>query len=181
MLIDPLSMPWGFFRGMGDPRSLAGRAFSSPNLAEVLPDYTRPAARGLELPAVLGIGEARAMAKAYGCFSTCGAELGLRPATLTELQAPGRPPRDGAVDLVLQAPIRFSLGFNKPIAAFRFGSSDAAFGTPGAGGGFAFADPDRGVGYAYTPNRLGYFLHDDPRDVALRRALERCLRSRPRS
>jgi len=78
------------------------------------------------------------------------------------------------VDLVLHVPASFSLGFDKPIPAFRFGS-DAAFGTPGAGGGFAFADPDRGMGYAYTPNRLGYFAYDDPRDVALRRALERSL------
>ncbi len=179
LLIDPLSMPWGFFRGMGEASSLAGRAFDSPNLAEVFPDYTRPALRGLELPAVLGIGEARAMARAYACFAAGGAELGLRPATLAELKAPARPPRDGSVDLVLQAPVSFSLGFDKPLAAFRFGSSDGAFGTPGAGGGFAFAAPDRGVGYAYTPNRLGYFVYNDPRDLALRRALEQCLRRLP--
>ena len=179
LLIDPLSMPWGFFRGMGDPSSLAGRAFNSPNLAEVFPDYARPALRGLELPAALGIGEARAMAKAYGCFATGGAELGLQPATLAELRAPARAPRDSSIDLVLQTPVSFSLGFDKPIAPFLFGSSDGAFGTPGAGGGFAFADPDRQVGYAYTPNRLGYFIYDDPRDLALRRALDQCLKRLP--
>jgi CubicO group peptidase (beta-lactamase class C family) len=179
LLIDPLSMPWGFFREMGDPSSLAGRSFNSPNLAGVFPDYTRPALRGLELPAALGIGEARAMAKAYGCFASGGAELGLTPATLAQLRAKPRAPRDGSIDLVLQVPISLSLGFDKPIPAFRFGSSDGAFGTPGAGGGFAFADPDRQVGYAYTPNQLGYFAYDDPRDLALRRALERCLNRLP--
>ena len=179
LLIDPLSMPWGFFRGMGDPSSLVGRSFSSPNLAEVFPDYTRPTLRGLEVPAVLGIGEARAMAKAYGCFADGGAELGLQPATLVQLMAPARAPRDGSIDLVLQVPVSFSLGFDKPIPAFRFGSGDGAFGTPGAGGGFAFADPDRQVGYAYTPNQLGYFAYNDPRDLALRRALEQCLRRLP--
>jgi CubicO group peptidase (beta-lactamase class C family) len=119
------------------------------------------------------------MARAYGCFATGGAELGLQPATLTELKAKAAAPRDGSIDLVLQAPISFSLGFDKPIAAFRFGSGDGAFGVPGAGGGFAFADPDREVGYAYTPNRLGYFIYDDPRDLALRRALEESLRRLP--
>jgi CubicO group peptidase (beta-lactamase class C family) len=80
---------------------------------------------------------------------------------------------------VLQAPVSFSLGFDKPIAPFLFGSSDGAFGTPGVGGGFAFADPDRQVGYAYTPNQLGYFIYNDPRDLALQRALERCLSRLP--
>lgn len=175
LLIDPLSIPWGFFRGMTDPTSLGGRAFNSPNLAGVFPDYTRAALRGLELPAVLGIGEARAMARAYGCFASGGAELGLRPETLAQLEAPAPAPRDGSIDLVLQVPIRFSLGFDKPIAPFRFGSGEAAFGAPGAGGGFAFADPDRQLGYAYTPNQLGYFVYNDPRDLALQRALERSL------
>ncbi len=176
LLIDPLAMPWGFYGAMGDARSLAGRAFSNPNLSAVIPDYTRPELRGLELPAVLGIGEARAMAKAYGCLATGGSELGLDRATLADLQAPARSPRDGSIDLVLKEPVSFSLGFDKPIAPFVFGSSGRAFGTPGAGGGFAFADPDRGVGYAYTPNRLGYFIYNDPRDLALQRAVDLCLR-----
>ncbi len=89
LLIDPLSIPWGFFRGLTDPTSLGGRAFNSPNLAEVFPDYTRVALRGLELPAVLGIGEARALAKAYGCFAGGCAELGLRPDTLAQLAVRG--------------------------------------------------------------------------------------------
>jgi CubicO group peptidase (beta-lactamase class C family) len=139
----------------------------------------RPEARGLEVPAVLGIGEARAMARAYGCLATGCAELGLTAATLAELRAPARAARGGAIDLVLHVPTSFSLGFDKPIPAFRFGSDDGAFGTPGAGGGFAFADPDQQVGYAYTPNQLGYFAYDDPRDLALRRALDRCLRRLP--
>jgi hypothetical protein len=75
-------MPGSLDRDRGDPSSLAGRSFSSPNLAEALPDYVRPQARGLEVPAVPGIGVARAMARAYGCFAMGGAELGLTPATL---------------------------------------------------------------------------------------------------
>ncbi len=179
MLVDPLDMPWAFFGGMFDPKTLAGRAFGNPSLSSVFPEYTRLELRGLELPAILGVGEARAMAKAYGCFATGGTELGLTPATLAQLEAPARAPRDGQVDLVVQVPVSVSLGFDKPLAPFLFGVSDRAFGTPGAGGSFAFADPDRRVGYAYTPNQLGYFIYNDPRDLALQRALNRCLNSLP--
>jgi CubicO group peptidase (beta-lactamase class C family) len=70
--------------------------------------------------------------------------------------------------------ILFSLGFMKPSAALPFGGP-RAFGAPGAGGALGFADPDTGVGYAYVTNRMGTHLTGDPRDVALRRALDACL------
>jgi CubicO group peptidase (beta-lactamase class C family) len=58
----------------------------------------------------------------------------------------------------------------------RFGSTAAAFASPGAGGTFAFAEPSLGLGYAYTTNRMGYYLFNDPRERSLRDAVMRCLR-----
>lgn len=52
-----------------------------------------------------------------------------------------------------------------------FGSSGEAFGTPGFGGSFGFADPDTGVGFGYVMNRLGFHLVSDPRELAIRQAL----------
>ena len=59
----------------------------------------------------------------------------------------------------------------KPFPTFRFGSSDKAFGHPGAGGSFGFADPDTGIGFAYAMNRSGFHFWNDPRELTLRQAL----------
>jgi CubicO group peptidase (beta-lactamase class C family) len=57
-----------------------------------------------------------------------------------------------------------------PPRTYPFGGP-GAFGEPGAGGSFAFADPEAEVGYAYVTNRMGAKQGGDPRDLALREAL----------
>lgn len=69
--------------------------------------------------------------------------------------------------------LRFSLGFMRPSPTWSFGGP-ASFGAPGAGGSLGYADPDAGIGYAYVCNRMGR-SRNDPRDVALRRALDACV------
>jgi CubicO group peptidase (beta-lactamase class C family) len=130
--------------------------------------------RNLEVPSQGGVGTARAIARAYSVFATGGQELGLRPETLQALAAPAVPPRHGFYDMCMQREWELSLGFAKPSAAYRFGHP-GAFGTPGMGGSFGFADPQAGVGYAYVLNRLGTQQGGDPRDVALREAFYRSI------
>jgi len=131
-------------------------------------------ARNLENPSGNGVGTARAIAQAYSVFATGGRELGLREETLEKLMAPAVPPSHGFYDEVMKKEMALSLGFLKPCPAYPFGHP-GAFGEPGAGGSFAFADPQGEVGYAYVTNRMGSKQGGDPRELALREAFRRAI------
>jgi CubicO group peptidase (beta-lactamase class C family) len=171
-------LPLGFLLACVRPDSLTRRTLGNPRLRQPA-DLDHPSFHAVESPASNGIGEARALAQVYGVLATGGRELGLGRETLDALtQYPGDPP-GGRNDRILNVESVFSLGFSRPSATFRFGRSRRAFGAPGAGGSFGFADPDAGVGYGYVMNRLGFCLSDDPRELALRRATYACLGEAP--
>ena len=127
-------------------------------------------ARNLEIPSGGGVGTARALAGVYSVFATGGRELGLTTDTLERLAAPAVLPSHGAHDECMKGDVAFAYGFMKPNASIRFGSP-SAYGHPGAGGAMGFADPERGLAWAYVTNRMGTTFSGDPRDVALRDAL----------
>jgi CubicO group peptidase (beta-lactamase class C family) len=180
MLLHLGEFPARFVLAFLNPRSLTGRTFGNPRMLSLMDNYNRPEVQALESPASNGIGEARAIARAYGALATGGHELGITPDTLTALSEPARPPSEGIRDLVLHVDSVFSLGYVKPFPRLRFGTrAGRAFGTPGGGGSFGFADPDEGIGFAYVMNRAGFRLFDDPREVALRDALYRGLGGPP--
>ncbi|HJL17935.1 MAG TPA: hypothetical protein RMH99_19880 [Sandaracinaceae bacterium LLY-WYZ-13_1] len=85
------------------------------------------------------------------------------------------PPRSEGVDAVMGVEMQLSLGFLRPGEEDVFGTSPRAFGTPGAGGSFAFADPDAHLGYAYVMNRMDFHMFDDPREKPLRDAIHRAI------
>jgi len=156
-----------------NPVSLASKSVNIPNDVDVMNDFNRDEVRTVEMPAANGIGPARSVAKAYGSAATGGHELGLTSDARDALTHSAVIPTGGTRDKVLHVDSAFSLGYCKPVSHFAFGSSDKAFGTPGYGGSFGFADPDTGVGFAYVMNRLGFHLWSDPRELALRQALFR--------
>ncbi len=127
----------------------------------------------VEAPAGNGVGTARAIARAYSAFAEGGADLGITPETFAQVTAP--PAVVHRKDEVLGVPSYFSLGFLRPGPEPFFGSSPRAFGAPGAGGSFAFADPDARLGYAYVMNKLDFYLENDPRERALRDAVYRAI------
>jgi hypothetical protein len=89
----------------------------------------------------------------------------LAPAVATQVAGP---------DVVLGVPTRFASGFvrSSPSATF---IGRRAYGHPGAGASVAYADPSTGLCLAYVTIRLSRYLSDDPRAVALSRALGRSL------
>lgn len=172
-LLHLAEVPRGLLRALMNPRSLFTRSFSNPRELLIDTNYNRPEVLSVQIPAGNGIGEPRAVAAAYSAAVTGG--LDLTDETLDALVRPAQPPSGGLFDLVLRAePTVFSLGYLKPAPEYPFGSSaDAAFGTPGNGGSFGFADPDTRIGYCYAPNRLGWGFPMDERDIAIREALYR--------
>ena len=130
------------------------------------------------MPSGGAVATAQAIAHAYSVFATGGRELGLRRETLDLLAAPAIPPTHGFHDECLKGEVQFSLGFMKPSAAWPFGSP-RSFGSPGAGGSLGFADPATRVGYAYVTSQMGTSLMGDPRDIALREALDSALHAQP--
>jgi CubicO group peptidase (beta-lactamase class C family) len=169
-----LGFPLSLTLNAMNPRSNLHRALVVNPGTGVYLDERRIYARGLEVPSGNAVGTARAIAHAYGVIACGGRELGLRKETLDLLAAPAIPPTHGFHDECLKGEVRFSLGFMKPSPQWPFGSP-ASFGAPGAGGALGFADPERGLGYAYVTSRMGTALTGDARDVALRAALDAVL------
>jgi CubicO group peptidase (beta-lactamase class C family) len=127
----------------------------------------------VEIPAGNGVGTARAIARAYSAFAEGGAELGISPATFAGLTAVNDV--EPARDEVMGVPSWMSLGFLRPGPQLDWGSSRRAFGTPGAGGSFGFADPDARLGYAYVMNKMDFHMFDDPREKPMRDAVHRAI------
>jgi CubicO group peptidase (beta-lactamase class C family) len=128
----------------------------------------------IEIPAGNGVGTARAVARAYSAFAEGGTELGITTTTLESLTAAHDVAQ--SKDAVMGVPSWLSLGFLKPGPELTFGTSQKAFGTPGAGGSFGFADPDTRLGFAYVMNNMDFHMFDDPREKALRDAVHRSIR-----
>ena len=163
------SVPKGFVMRILWPWSLLRKSML---FADMDPNDRR--SLEVEIPAGNGVGTARAIARAYSAFAEGGAELGITPATLASLTAINDVERPR--DEVMGVPSWMSLGFLRPGPQLDWGSSRRAFGTPGAGGSFGFADPDARLGFAYVMNNMDFHMFDDPREKALRDAVHRAIR-----
>jgi CubicO group peptidase (beta-lactamase class C family) len=158
-----------------NPRSNISRALARNPGTAIYLDERRVYARNLEVPAGGGVGTARAIAHAYGALAAGGDDLGVGKETLDLLAAAAVPPARGFHDECLKGEVQFSLGFMKPSDNWRFGGP-RSYGSPGTGGAMGFADPDAGVGYGYVTSRMGTIFNGDPRDVALRDALDEAIK-----
>ena len=155
-----------------DPTSLAGRAF---NLAPRGPNKGRNsrAFRGSEQPGSNGHGNARALATIYGALGSGGAWQGRRLLSAEAIRLAGTPQTEGT-DIILQTPVRRTMGFMMPVPGTRDARGENSFGHAGMGGSLGFADPHAGLGFGYTMNQMWTSTPkrpDDPRANRLARAV----------
>ncbi|MCB5906662.1 serine hydrolase domain-containing protein [Streptomyces pinistramenti] len=135
--------------------------------------------RSAEIPAGNAHASALGLATVYGALA-CGGLVG--PGTLAAMrQVQSRPQElDLAINALAPAGtgMRWGLGYMVNPGG-RSGPNPRAFGHGGAGGSFAFADPENRLSYAYTMNRYGEgTAGEDPRNVGLVAAVYAALEER---
>ena len=150
---------------MSEPASMTARAFTNP--PSIMTSTNKPEWRRMQQPAANGHGTARALAGFY---------TGLLQGRLLDEALLAELTREHACgeDRTLLTQTRFGLGcmLDQPqVANATYGLGPQAFGHPGAGGSIGFADPQRGVAFAFVTNSLGPYVLMDPRAQRLARLL----------
>lgn len=150
-----------FLRAFDMPGSVTRMAFSSPAGLGAVSEMNQPEAWAMGNASMGGIGSARGLGRFYAMLAARGRWQGqtLVPERvlrwMQDLSSQGE-------DEVLCLTAAFSAGFMKdPVDSEdglklrrTFGPAASAFGHPGAGGSLAFADPEKGIGFAYVMNQM---------------------------
>jgi CubicO group peptidase (beta-lactamase class C family) len=151
------------------PDSLLMRALDgAPGVFTERGIFNRPEVRAAELPAANGVTTARSMAKLYAATigpveDTDKPQHSTSNALLTNDQLTAATSRQtSGPDKVLIVDTDFGLGYMRASSYSPYGGA-RAFGHSGAGGSVGFADPEHGIGFAYTMNRMMHGLAGDPR------------------
>jgi len=144
-------------------------ALLNPPLDPLVPN--QPGWQYAEIPSANGFATARGLARLYGALSGDGMLDGKRLFGVEAIAAATTVQFTG-IDSILGMPARWGCGFLCNVNGI-YGPEPRAFGHSGWGGAFAFADPARKLGFAYTMNRMGKDLVGDPRNVALIDAIYR--------
>ena len=166
-----------FQAALADPASLPARAFASPTGLNRVSSMNSSEARTASLPALGGIGAARALARFYAMLARGGEMDGRTYFTERTLSWMKQPLVNGP-DKVLRIETSFSAGFMKDPTSQEgtktrktFGPSESAFGHPGAGGSLAFADPENKIAFAYVMNQMEPGVMSNPKSLLMVEAL----------
>ncbi|MFC2152133.1 serine hydrolase domain-containing protein [Bacteroidota bacterium] len=164
-------MPKNMRKNFRDKESILYQSFKIPEKFSPNNRLTQ----SVEMPSGNGIGDARSIAKVYSIFASGANDLDFKTETFELITTPASIPPAGAFDIIMGLDTYFAYGFLKPGPDLLYGNNRSVIGTPGAGGSYGFADPENEIGYAYVMSKMGLYLVNDPREVALREAMYRCV------
>lgn len=151
-LMDPTSMQAAVFFNLG---GWLGMPPSTP------PAYNSTASLQAEIPAAGGVTNARGLATMYGALANGGALAGTRLLPAEYAAQLGMIHSAAPIDRTVLVSTRFGLGFHGSIDNRATGPGlsvlmgTGAFGHAGFGGSVGFADPQAGLSFGYTMNRMG--------------------------
>ncbi len=162
-----------FYAAFLNSGTFTAQSFVSPRGLHSAAALNQPEALTLSFPGFGGVGTAHSLARFYAMLAVGGTLDGQRffgnhaldwmTTTLTQ-----------GYDRVLLMETAFSCGFMRDPTApsgeklrTLFGPSRRAFGQPGAGGSHAFADPDRGLAFAYVMNQMEPGVLPGPKSLRL--------------
>jgi CubicO group peptidase (beta-lactamase class C family) len=143
------------------------------NPPKTVADMNTRAWRRAEIPAGNAHTHARALARVFGALACGGAVAGVRVLSASSINRARTEHASGPDAVLFGIPTRFGLGFSLASPGASIGSaSAAAFGSFGAGGSMALADPATRVSFAYVMNQMGAgLMPPDPRAARLIDAL----------
>jgi CubicO group peptidase (beta-lactamase class C family) len=162
----PAGQPLDVFTARAlDPTSLLHRSLANPLAPPGA--VNQPAYHAAEIPAANGITNARSLARIYAaCIGEVDGLRLLKPETVEgamKVQSAGE-------DLVAGYETRYGTGFQLSFP-FRPMAGEGSFGHYGMGGSVGFANPRRGISFAYVMNQMLPSGGVDPRPKALVDAL----------
>ncbi|GAB3954181.1 serine hydrolase domain-containing protein [Kribbella albertanoniae] len=138
-------------RALNDPTTLTYRSMYG-SVAISWDATNDPRTYQVESPSMDGVASATSLARYYAAL--IGEVDGVRLLAPSLMEQVRHPYGDG-LDEILQVHTSWGLGFALPGGPMWPAPEqiEGLFGHSGASGSFAFADPDRGLAFAYVPNR----------------------------
>jgi CubicO group peptidase (beta-lactamase class C family) len=140
---------------LGDePEPLLAAVYGSIASGQVR--WNEPELHRAEVPGANAIGDARSLARLYGCLGVGGAPL-LREETVRL----GRSELSRGTCAITRRPYAFGVGFELQTELMSFGPAPDAFGHTGSGGSVHGCWPEQRVGFSFAMNELRPEARDD--------------------
>ena len=156
--------PVGLDATPGDPASVGVRTMKSCALTGFEP--RTPGWRRAEIPAAGGVGNARSVARVHAALACGGAVDGVRLLSEAGVRRALEEQTNG-VDRVLNAPVRFGMGFGLPHPSIPLSPNPNVIYWGGWGGSLAIIDLDARVSIAYAMNRMAPGVMGDLRGAMI--------------